>query len=208
VFNDVQVQILSRAPPLKLLSYKVADYGADGRRRFRTFGEKAKAEEYAKSLIRARFGRVEKIVMLDQEKEDWQSAVTILKKAGIKSPLPRVAQHYVGAAEVLGSEDLIVEAARFHAKKHERSCARTEIGTLVDAFTKTQNDLGRSKRYVQSLKHYLGTFAEGIGRKTTTDHLTRELLERFNHRVNQESQHSVISAFWSDQRDILSTAAN
>lgn len=160
-------------------SYKVADYGADGRRRFKTFGSKLKAEAYARSLIRARYGSVEKVVMSGQEKEDWHKAVTILKERGIKSPLPRVAHLFAEAAESAGGEDLVVEAGRFYKKKHERAFVPVQIGQLADDFVEALRALGRSKRYVQALKHYLGSFAKLVGRTTTTDHLTREVLQKF-----------------------------
>jgi integrase len=160
-------------------SYKVADYGADGRRRFKTFSSQAKAEAYARGLIRDRYGSVEKIFMSGQEKEDWHKAVTILKERGIKSPLPRVAHLFAEAAESAGGEDLVVEAGRYYKKKHERVCIPVQIGGLADAFVEILKGLGRSKRYVQSMKHYLGSFAETVGRSTTTDHLTREVLQQF-----------------------------
>jgi hypothetical protein len=146
----------------------------------RIFSSLADAKAEAKNLIKEIYTQGDsKIHLAADEKLDWQGAMNILKRAGIRSSLATICRQYADLCAAAGGAGLLTDIMRKNVSSGPAKHMPIQLGKLKDIFISTMESEGRSTRYVQVLKSYCGTFVREIGPDTMTDQITREMIQEF-----------------------------
>jgi hypothetical protein len=159
--------------------YRVV-HRVNGERRPKNFSLPAEAKAHAKNIIKEIYTQGDsKIHLAADEKLDWQAAMNVLKRAGIRSSLETICRQYADLCAAAGGAGLLTDIVRRYVSSGPAKHMPIQLGRLKDIFISTMESEGRSTRYVQVLKSYCGTFVREIGPDTMTDQITREMIQEF-----------------------------
>ena len=159
--------------------YRVV-HRVNGERRPKNFSSLADAKADAKNLIKEMYTQGDsKIHLAADEKLDWQAAMNVLERAGIRSSLETICRQYADLCAAAGGAGLLTDIVRKNVSSGPARHTPIQLGQLKDLFISTMESEGRSTRYVQVLKSYCGTFVREIGPDTMTDQITREMIQEF-----------------------------
>jgi integrase len=159
--------------------YRVV-HRVNGERRPKNFSSLADAKADAKNIIKEIYTQGDsKIHLAADEKLDWQAAMNVLKRAGIRSSLETICRQYADLCAAAGGAGLLTDIVRKNVSSGPARHTPIQLGRLKDIFISTMESEGRSTRYVQVLKSYCGTFVREIGPDTMTDQITREMIQEF-----------------------------
>ncbi len=125
-------------------------YGADGNRRFKTFGEYQDAKNEAEK-VNASFstGNADTLVLSSREAAAYRRAADVLRPINIS--VDQVASEYAQAQKILDGSSLI-EAVRYYARRYPKSLPRKTVSEIVEELIQAKMQGGASYFYVNDLK--------------------------------------------------------
>jgi integrase len=139
--------------------FEVADY-TTGQRRLQSFSDPANAIAEAQRIGRLlATGETSAAKLRGSEAASYGRAIELLRAAGLETPLELVAARYAEAVKHLGA-DLIVEAAKFYAKRNPANREPRTVQQVADELIALKENRKASVRYIQDLRARLNTLAK------------------------------------------------
>jgi integrase len=152
----------------------------NGERRPKTFSTLKKARADALDILKEIYAKGDgKIHLTADEKLDWKSAVGVLTQAGIRSSLETVCRHYADLAKAVGGTALLMDVARKHASTRRNTVTPIKLTALREAYVAALKKKDLSVRHIEVEESHSGQFVTYAKDSTTSDQVTRELLQDF-----------------------------
>ncbi|HVR35620.1 MAG TPA: hypothetical protein VMS21_07180, partial [Methylomirabilota bacterium] len=146
--GNVKVRVYRVERATGYTSFQVAN-STSGRRRLESFANEREAMNRAVQIARQlSSGEVTAAGFRNGDAASYGRAIELLRPTG--SPLEIVAANYAKACEVLGS-DLIVEAARYYAARHQKVTPKP-VGEAVQEFLEQRKRDGVKQRTYDDLR--------------------------------------------------------
>ena len=140
-------------------SFTVAFYQA-GRRQRRTFPTLQKARDEAGILVaQMSTGDLDALTLTNSDRSAYVRCLELLKPFG--TPLELAVMQFTEAAKILQGSSL-VEAAKFHAKHHQRKLVSRSVPQVLEEFLTVKEKDGASAVYLKDLRTRLTPFAEAF----------------------------------------------
>jgi integrase len=160
--GNVLVKIYQRSRPTttggKRSIWEVADY-TGGFRRMHSFSDFAQARREAERIAGLLSkGEATAANLRNSEAAEYGNAVAILRNANLRTSLQTVADRYVEAVKILGTEN-IVEAAKFYAKRNPATREPKSVQAVAGELVELKQNRKASVRYLADLKARLNTVA-------------------------------------------------
>lgn len=170
-FGRVTVPVYRRKRADGRWQYLVGNY-SNGKRRLDSFADEAAALEAAAALAR-RLSEREVVAagLTNEQAAEYAAAVQALEPLGLKL-LPAV-HTLAEAVKIVHDLHAVISAARFYAARHHLIEPKS-VSDAVAELLAVKEARGASIRYLQDLRHRLGTFAEAF-RKNIGDVTTAEI---------------------------------
>jgi integrase len=138
--------------------FKLAFYGVDGKRRFRSFATYSEARAEADAiLLKAMRGELETIDMAKADVLAYTRAVNALKPFDIAPD--QAAEEFVRCLKVLAGAVTPLEACSYYMRKHPRHLPRRTVAEVVNELLAEKQRQGASKPYLADLRYRCGKFA-------------------------------------------------
>jgi integrase len=151
----------------------------DGQRKARTFKSVSEAKNDARSILRELYGHgAGKIHLTDEEKRDWQAALTLLKRAKTRTSLESAIRHYCDLVTVVGHASLLTDVVREYNERQGKNGAPIKLARLRDDYLEALKKRECSERHIEAQRSHTGQFIKRAG-DLMSDQTTREVVQDF-----------------------------
>ena len=151
----------------------------NGERVPKTFMTLADAKADAKNLLKELYGRADSAIHLtDDEKRDWQAAMSLLKEAGLRCGLETAIRHYGDLVKIVGHAALLTDVARKYAESRGKTGKPVKLAVLRDDYMAALKKRDCSVRHIEAQRSHTGQFIKHVG-DVMTDQVTREEIQDF-----------------------------
>ena len=170
---------------------------ANSKRIPKTFMSLAEAKADAKSILKELYGIGEsKIHLTDDEKRDWQAAVKLMKKAGIRTSLESVIRLHCDLVNIAGSASLLMDVVRKWADSRGNAVTPITHTALRSAYIDALQKKGRSERYREAQSSHTGQFVKHAGGEVMSDRVSCKLIQDFldSKKVDARTKQNLLNA--------------
>jgi integrase len=127
------------------------------RRKFAVLNEAIQEAKAAADKVKT--GEVKALSLTNSDADAYVRAIELLKAT--KMPLEVAALHFSEAVKILGS-DLVIEAAKFYAKRHPQTVQSKSVSDVYNELLDAKAKDGLSDEYLRDLRYRLGRFSKAF----------------------------------------------
>ncbi len=161
--------------------YEVADY-TGGTRRMHGFSDAGDAKREAERIAGLlSSGESTAANFRNADAAEYGNAIAILRNANLETSLQTVADRYVQAVKILGTEN-IIDAAKCYVLRNPANREHRTMQQVADELVTLKENRKASARYIQDLRARLNTMAEkfSVNVDTVTTREVMGLLTQLN----------------------------
>lgn len=160
--GNAKVTVYRHANPLRPggVEFKVAFYGAEGKRRFASFTDFDAAHAKAKEILAlAARGELDAIKLTKLDLADHKKAKSILDPFGVG--LAEVAQEWAKAREMLQAGGVsVLDAVKWYAERNQVGIVSKLVSEVLDEMIESKRKANKRERTLQDLQIRCGRFAK------------------------------------------------